>query len=262
MTLARWKIVGRLLHPRRPTPKSSVDLVVFLLLGALSVSCLQAECFVTLGPDGSGRLECRYTSAESWAALLKHASWFSSAGDFGDWLSMATADDDVWRAHFKEMEPCGVGLRELRTERRDNAFTRRFTVTFRSLESLAAAGLLDGQRVSLTRNEQGFYAFSCELAPESAMLLEASDQLAGSPLGQARSDDAWRLVFSVASPGPIVKSNAHSTRDRVADPNLPLTETLRRIKVLLLFDGKGLKLPTYRTGQKENSTDMFARKSI
>lgn len=266
MTLSRWNIVNEVLHLGKRLLRRAAAWFVLLAIGGLSVSCLQADCALSLNADGSGVFECRYIYHPTHAAVMRNAAKVFNLGDFAEMIAIATADDQAWEPYFKELEPQGVRLRNVKSEQAGDVITRRFAVTFRSLNGLEHAGFLAGQHLTLMRNAFGQYTLLYRLSSEAMALMEAADELGASPLGETWTA-GWLVKLTVAPPGRILKSNAETAQTRAAtwrfvdQRNMPLTETLRRINVFLLFEGKGLALPEYR-GPNDAATGRTGIESI
>lgn len=232
-------------------------LIGVFLVSALA-GCVNVDQTLTLEKDGSGTVDLTYSMSEEsiseWQDVARNMLDASGSGSSAPVMPFDFSDEDI-RNDFKEFERDGVTLRSLRTEARNGWRSRRLLIGFKSLSGLAKAGFLGDRNISLARNPQGNYVFTQQvgregnLPPELAAFTEESADSLFSGMMQG-----FKAVIRVRTPGRILETNAPEKSDRQAGWTFDLErdpEALQKVQeasLRIVFEGKGLDIPTFRSG--------------
>jgi hypothetical protein len=192
-----------------------------LLLPALALlasGCLKLEETFTIRADGSATLDLVYDISEQavsqMKALLKVKAQMAAltgdepvAQDDRLELFLNPAEDQI-RRRLKPYEKLGITVDRLRVETRDNWRHVQLKATCKNLTDLAKADFFADCGFSLSRDKDGNYTLVRD--PESQ-----NETPAGLPDPETLKLmtpilDGFSTTFKIATPGKIIRTNAHS----------------------------------------------------
>ncbi len=221
-----------------------------LLLAAL-LGCVRVEQTLTLDADGGGALSVQYgmplEAVAELEARMKAEAGSDEGADDGTGAaapSLFSFDEEQVRADFRELEPQGIALQEIRSWESDGFKHLRILLRFRSLEALAQTEFLSDRQISLRRVSDTDYEFR-QAAPPADPALAGAEELMGGMLA------GFRAELSVEVPGPIVNANADTNGERRATWVFDLEHDPRALSraqhmdLRIIFNGAGLSLAEF-----------------
>ena len=213
-----------------------------LLLAAL-LGCVRVEQTITLNPDGSGVLAVQYGMAlETVADLEARLKADSENGEAPP--SLLSFDENQVREDFKELEPQGILLQDIRTWASDGFKYMRLSVRFSSLDALSKTEFLSDRNFVLRRTPENDYELRQTSPPVDPAQAEAQAMMSGLLAG-------FRAELAVELPGPIIEANADAREGRRAvwvfdlekDPHA--LSRAQQMDLRVVFSGAGLSLSEF-----------------
>lgn len=219
--------------------------------------CVHVDQTLTLARDGSGSIDLFYAqpdeSSTQVQALARRILEQAGAEDSMTTMPLEVTDDQI-RKEFKALAPYGITLHSVKTESRDGWTVRNMNIRFRHLKGLAEAGLLADRDISLARDAAGNYVFT-QSAGRNSTTSEALALLAemeSTPL-MGGLMQGFRARLRVITPGRILETNAPEKTERAAawtfdyDRDPGIIGKAHRLAMRIVFDGKGLAIPDFRS---------------
>lgn len=213
------------------------------LLLAAHLGCVRVEQTITLNPDGSGVLAVQYgMSLETVADLEARMKAESENGEAPP--SLLSFDESQVREDFRELEPQGIALQDIRTWESDGFKYMRLGVRFSSLAALSKTEFLSDRNFILRRTPENNYEFRQTSPPGDPAQAEAQGMMSGMLAG-------FRAELAVEVPGPIVEANADAREERRAvwvfdlekDPRA--LSRAQQMDLRVVFSGAGLSLAEF-----------------
>jgi hypothetical protein len=218
--------------------------------------CIQVDQTLVLEKDGSGTIHLTYSMSEEsisqWRGVARNMLDSASSNSSSPVMPFDFSDEDV-RNDFKEYERDGVALQSVKTETRDGWKIRRMVIRFQSLSGLARAGFLADRNISLVKDPRGNYVFTQQAGREDHLPPELA-ALTGISANSLFSDmmKGFKAVIRVIPPGRILETNASETKNQTAawtydlDRDPDALQKAQNASLRIVFDGKGLNIPTFR----------------
>ncbi len=233
---------------------------LFLVLAL--TGCIQVEQTLQLASDGSGVLMLRYGMTEETLAQMEAMEQMAKA--FGNDEEDSTSDlpfefdEDRVREEFAANQVDGLELRTVRAETVDGWRYMNLEIAFDRLELITEHEFYSDNRLTLQRNAAGHYVLTQYSGDEDSFGLGNSgmelDELEGAILQQMASlFEGMRIVSTVITPSAIIDSNADVVERKRAswifdiDQDPAVLQRMKTLEMRLVFDGKGVTLPTIDT---------------
>ena len=234
-------------------PISGIPCLLALAAFSLFCGCVKVDQTLTLNPDGTGTINLSYARSEESASTMQGFARAMMDQSGPDMQTPLDFTDEELRQDFKEYEPYGVFLDSLKSEERDGWKYRHMVIRFRDLKGLAQTGFLSDRNISIARNAQGNYVFTQAASANGNIPEELSGDDPQTAYMLAQLMEGFRAVIRVRTPGRILETNAPEKTDNSAtwtfdlDKDPQALEKVQKLSMKIVFDGKGLKIPDFRT---------------
>jgi len=260
-----WKLLFR-----PELRRSAVVLTVFCLFFN---GCIQLEQDLTIRDDGSGTFTLQFAIADEMVnrvqAMRKLEHDLEAVS--GESLGVPASKDlttllfnptqAALESKLKEYEPLGISVEKLEVKSREARRQVSIKLAFKNIREAARADVFQEYGFSLLRRPDGNYLIyrgSASPQPGATRPSDPETERLLTPFLEGLS-----LSFTVHTPGKILATTAPIKGPYSAtwlfefnrDPNVLLT--LQNQTFSILFEGEGLKLPTFSVPQ-QNSQKVSA----
>lgn len=217
-----------------------------LFLLALVAGCVQVEQTLSLDASGGGTLTIHYAMSKETLADLEARA--KAEGGEADGMEGApfSFDEAQVREDFKEYEPLGITLADVRSWEEGGKKNIRLSIRFASLAGVMKTEFFSDRDVQLKRIADGVYEFRQTSPTQQEMQPEAAEMMRGLLAG-------FRATLAVETPGDILETNAdgHSARkaEWIFDVDKDATALARaqQMDLWVRFAVDGAALPEYPT---------------
>lgn len=215
-----------------------------LLAFALFAGCVQVEQTLSLDANGGGTVTVQYAMSKEALANLEARARAESGDSDGMEGAPFSFDEAQVREDFKEYEPLGITLEEVRSWEEGGNKYIRLAIRFASLADVMKTEFFSDRNVQLKRLADGAYEFRQTGAPPEDMTPETMEMMRGLLAG-------FRAALAVETPGPILETNADEHGERKAtwifdvDKDPEALARAQRMDLWVRFAVDGVSLPEY-----------------
>jgi len=234
----------------------------------LATGCLKVDQTLSINDDGSGSLQVEYSVSEQAISQLRAMRKLTQqmAAATGEQAAAIPKDDRAYMlldpqkqsltAELEKLKPYGVTVDELEVETRNARRNVRVQLRFKSLAEVAKSDWFVEYGFLLYKGPRGNYVFdrpASGTGDDSVMDFSSPEMVRLlNPLLTGFS-----VISKVRTPGVILRTNAHRHSQHVAqwqfdfdeDPNALVG--LQNQRMLILFEGRGVTLPTIKPESAE-----------
>lgn len=215
-----------------------------LLALALISGCVQVEQTLSLHGDGSGTLTVQYSVPHDTVTKMEAQLGALAGGSDAPIENPFSFDTEKIRADFKDYEPLGITLNDVRSWDEGGNKRIRLEIHFATLAGVMKTEFFSDRNVQLKRLPDGEYEFRQKGTPA-----EQSDPEMQALMRTAMA--GFRATLTLETPGDVLDSNADQRAPRsvlwIFDVDADSNALVRaqEMDLWVRFSSTGLTLPEY-----------------